>query len=577
MFQRVTISAKIFGIAVGLVLIGAVVAAIGARMANVVSEQLRIVTMNYLPAYAALSNAAGAAGDESLMIHRLVTDAGEDALAPAARDHLVAEIKRQGTLLDGSVADARRLINRQIADPFAFDDDVALARLDTRLAFLQEDRASFKALLPKVIDATMAGRRDALVALLPQVEAYRDRFDTRIDADRNEMQRLSQAAAEIVRANQARTAYLGGLLMAIAAALGLVMAAIVTAGLVRPVRRLLAGTTAVEGGALDVMLPVTSRDEIGRLTAAFNRMVGELRVKERIRTTFGKYVDPRIVEGLIDRPDLNRADGERRVMTVLFCDMQGFTALSEGLTPPALVNVINRYLTLISDPVRAHGGIIDKYIGDAVMAFWGPPFCRPEEQAGLACAAALDQLAAARALAAELPELLGVKRNLPEIAVRIGIATGEAVVGDIGSDVAKSYTVMGDTVNLASRLEGANKVYGSRILINEDAARMAGDAVELRELDSIRVVGKTEPERVFEVLGAKGQVPADTLMRRDLFAEGLDAYRRGKWAEAKAAFARCLEGDAADPAARTFLERVERLAAEPPREAWTGVWSLVGK
>ena len=391
------------------------------------------------------------------------------------------------------------------------------------------------------------------------------------------MQRLSQAAAQATRANQSRAVMLGSMLMALAAAVGLILAGIVTAGLVRPVRRLLAGTSAIEGGALDILLPVTSRDEIGRLTAAFNRMAGELRVKERIRATFGKYVDPRIVEGLIERPDLSRVEGERRTMTILFCDMQGFTSLGEGLTPPALVNVINRYLTLVSAPVREHGGIIDKYIGDAVMAFWGPPFCRPEDQARLACAAALAQLAAARQLAAELPELLGVRRNLPEIAVRIGIATGEVVVGDIGSDVAKSYTVMGDTVNLASRLEGANKIYHSHILINEAAARMAGDAVELRELDSIRVVGKTEPERVFEVLGAAGEVPADALVRRDLFAEGLDAYRRGKWDEARRAFARCRADGAGDPAAAVFLERIERLAADPPAEAWTGVWSLVGK
>ena len=130
----------------------------------------------------------------------------------------------------------------------------------------------------------------------------------------------------------------------------------------------------------------------GRLTDSFNKMVGELRVKERIRDTFGKYIDPRIVAGLIDRPELTDPKGARREMTILFCDTQDFTTFSEGMTPVGLVNVMNRYLTVLSEPVRRNSGIIDKYIGDAVMAFWGPPFAAAEDEARLACFAAIDQL-----------------------------------------------------------------------------------------------------------------------------------------------------------------------------------------
>ena len=124
-------------------------------------------------------------------------------------------------------------------------------------------------------------------------------------------------------------------------------------------------------------------------------MVGELRVKAQIRDTFGKYVDPRIVAGLIDRPELTDAKGSRREMTIFFCDMKGFTAFSEGMTPAGLVNVLNRYMTVMSEPVRRNNGIIDKYIGDGIMAFWGPPFTGADEHARLACLAALDQLASA--------------------------------------------------------------------------------------------------------------------------------------------------------------------------------------
>jgi class 3 adenylate cyclase len=576
--QRVTISAKIFSIAVGLVLIMAAVAAVAAHMTNVVSRQLDILATHYMPAYAALSDVDGAAGDQDLWLHRLF--AAYDGTAPpdaTTTGTIRSEIAEQDQILDTGLAEARRLINEQIANPLGFDDDIALARLDTRLEFLQADRAIYHRLMPLVNDAINGNQHARFLALIQQLDQSRDRFNDRIDAVRADMERLAQDAAEKTRLYQNRTVSISSVLMTIAAALGLAVAALVTAGLVRPVRRLLDGATAIEGGSLDLTLPVTSRDEIGRLTAAFNRMAGELRAKERIRATFGKYIDPRIVQGLIDRPDLNRTDGERRVMTILFCDMKGFTALSEGLTPTALVNVINRYLTLVSAPVREHGGIIDKYIGDAVMAFWGPPFCRAEDQARQACLAAIDQIEAVARLSAELPDLLGVKRGLPQITVRIGIATGEAVVGDIGSDVAKSYTVMGDTVNLASRLEGANKTYGSHILINEQAAEMVGDAVELREIDSILVVGKSEPQRVFEVLGRKGQVSPAGLERRDSFIAGLAAYRHRKWSEAKAAFARCLADGVGDEPAAVFLQRLELLATEPPDESWNGVWSLATK
>ena len=174
--------------------------------------------------------------------------------------------------------------------------------------------------------------------------------------------------------DQKTTIVISVILTALASFVGLLFALFVSAGITRPVRRLLDGTRAVEAGQLDGSIDVTTRDEIGQLTAAFNRMVEQLRHKERLRETFGRYVDPRVVEGLIDRPSSTASEGERRVMTVLFCDMKGFTSLSEGMTPQGLVKVMNRYLSTMSGPIRSHRGIIDKYIGDAIMAYWGPPF-----------------------------------------------------------------------------------------------------------------------------------------------------------------------------------------------------------
>src|SRR5262249_45670914 len=153
----------------------------------------------------------------------------------------------------------------------------------------------------------------------------------------------------------------------------------------------------------------------------------------------------------------------------------------------------NRYMTVMSEPVRRHSGIIDKYIGDGIMAFWGPPFTAADEQARLACFAALDQLAALAAFRAELPDLTGLKRGLPEIDIRIGPAPGEVVGGSTGWDQTRNYTVIGDAVNLASRLEGANKTYGTRVLISEATNRLAADTLKTREIDSVLVAGKIEP------------------------------------------------------------------------------------
>jgi adenylate cyclase len=256
------------------------------------------------------------------------------------------------------------------------------------------------------------------------------------------MQTLVHASTAATLQQQEQVRNVAVALTALAAVLGLGFAFLVSGGVMRPVLRLVAGARAVEAGRLDQTLPVTSKDEIGQLTGVFNGMVEQLRLKERIRETFGKYIDPQVVEGLIDRPALGTS-GQRRVMTVMFCDLKGFTSVSEGMTPQGLVKIMNRYLTTMSEAIRNEHGVIDKYIGDAIMAYWGPPFNDDAEQAKLACFAATDMAARLVPLRAELPDLLGV-RKVPMLDIRIGIATGEVLVGSIGSDLTMSYTVMGE-------------------------------------------------------------------------------------------------------------------------------------
>lgn len=574
--MRFTIGLKIFGIAVGLLILMAAVALLSMRMTRIVDDQLVIIDQNYFPAYVALAQANIRSVEQSAYLRRLLL-AAEQTDDAAKVDDLRQRVAEAGKASDELIASARGHINDQIADPLDFDDNVALARLDVRIEALQEERRRYEAVVSKLLAATEAHHQAQVGELLTELDDWRDDFDRKIDAARSEMRRLAGAAIVGTRAYQRRVVEIGLVLLAIAGLLGITIAAAVTLGLVRPVRRLLDGTAAVEGGALDTVIPITSRDEIGRLTRSFNSMVGELRLKAQIQETFGKYVDPRIVAGLIDRPELTDVKGSRREMTIFFCDMKGFTSFSEGMTPVGLVNVLNRYMTLMSEPIRHNNGIIDKYIGDGIMAYWGPPFTSAEEQGRLACLAGLDQLAALTAFRAELPELTGIKRGLPEIDIRVGIATGDVVVGSIGSEQTRNYTVIGDAVNLASRLEGANKTYGTRALISEATDRLATDAVETRELDWVLVVGKTEPQRIFELLGRKGEVARERLELRDAFAEALAAYRRGAWEEARAGFENCLAIAPCDAPSKVFLNRLARFQTAEPSSDWTGVWPLTEK
>jgi class 3 adenylate cyclase len=418
-----------------------------------------------------------------------------------------------------------------------------------------------------------SGDSKEIAESLQRVDELRDELDRQLDDVRTEMVNLLQADSRATIRRQQTVVIIAMVLTGLAAGLGLVFSIFVSTGLTRPVQRLLEGARAVERGELDRTLAVTSQDEIGHLTVAFNRMVEQLRLKERIRETFGRYVDPRIVEGLISGPAL-AAEGQRRVMTVLFCDVKGFVGVSEEMTPQGLVRVMNRYFSIMSAPIHEHGGIIDKYIGDAIMAYWGPPFTPDADQARFAGLAALDMLGRVAPFRAELPELLGL-RNVPiSFDIRIGIATGEALVGSIGSDVLMSYTVMGETVNLASRLEGASKLYGSHILVSQATAMAAGDAIEVREIDRVALVGQSQARPIYEIIGRKGGLTANQIELQRQYAEGLAAYRDRRWEDARAAFTAALAAVPDDGPTNAMLKRLDTMAAAPPPENWDGAWYL---
>ncbi len=450
-----------------------------------------------------------------------------------------------------------------------------LAGLQQQVKEIPRDHARLHAAFESYFAQAQTGDKPVLETVRAQLEDNRREVSRSIRQVTRAIHSGTRDSAVHARTLERRAQWLSWIVTAIACALGLIFAAWVSRNLVRPVLELLRGTRAIERGDLSVNIEVRSRDEIAQLAGSFNHMVGELRQKEQIKEMFGKYVDPRVVQGLLDKKQF-ADNGERRLMTVFFSDLQGFTTLGERLTPDGVVKLLNHYFTLMADAIRAQNGIIDKYIGDSVMAFWGPPFTGETEHARLACLAALDQRKRMEAFVKQVPDILGLRKDIPVLRVRMGISTGDVTVGSIGSDDARSYTVIGDTVNLASRLEGVNKQYKTEIIISEDTHRLAQDIVETRELDSVRVVGRSEPVRLFELMAAKGQLTPEQKTLRERFESGLAAYRAAQWDAAESAFKSCLETVPTDGPAAIFLERVTKLRSGGSAQ-WEGVWNLSEK
>jgi len=566
---------KIVGIALGLIILMVITSVLSMIMSARVRHLLDELTIKYIPAYDHLARVDIRSIERALALRRMVIakmQVPPDDEGYAARLRLFQE--KDGEIEQEANA-ARKLINSIIDDVSTPSDNAALARIDARI----DDAITDLRRLLSDEDAELLKQLDSkdLVQVrgtLARVDMLRDEFTQKIDAIRADMLSQVFASTSTVIRNQQKEIVVSAIVTVLAATLGLGFALFVSGGITRPVRRLLEGTRQVEAVRFDQLVSVSTRDEIGQLSAAFNRMVEHLRRNERIRETFGRYIDPKVIEGLIDRPEVAAVDGQRRVMTVMFCDMKGFTSMSEGMTPQGLVKVMNCYLTTMSGPVRAHRGIIDKYIGDAIMAYWGPPFIEESDQARFACLAAIDMVNCVPALQKQLPELLGIRAIPAECDIKIGIATGEVLAGSIGSELMMSFTVMGDAVNLASRLEAVNKVYGSRILVSQITAAAAGDALELREIDRLRVTGQRMPQVLFEVMGRSGALTKQQELLRTCYLDGLAAYRARRWDEARSSFEAALEASPRDGPSRALLSRIDNLRGKPPPPDWDGSWPL---
>ncbi|MFC1671076.1 CHASE2 domain-containing protein [Spirochaetota bacterium] len=301
------------------------------------------------------------------------------------------------------------------------------------------------------------------------------------------------------------------------------------------------------------------------------KFMNEENQKRFIKSAFSRYLAPGVIDKIIADPESLELGGENREVTIFFSDVAKFSTISEKLSPPDLVALLNEYLSEMTDIILSYDGTIDKYEGDAIMAFYGAPQAF-DDHALKACLASIDMKKKLR----EMQEVWR-KAGRDELYVRMGINSGIAVVGNMGSRSRMDYTAMGDSVNLASRLEGANKYYNTYAMISETTYLAVKDEIEGRKLDVIRVMGKKEPVGIYELLGRKGTLPDRMYDMMEKYYQGLESFQNRDWKAAQANFRKGLKIIDDDQPSLTYIDRCKEYMKKPPPKNWDGVYTLKGK
>ncbi|MCW8914541.1 MAG: HAMP domain-containing protein [Magnetovibrio sp.] len=557
--MQLNIAHKIFGIAIVVLVLMVGVAFFSVSLTEEISEELDVVANKQLP----LSETIGLINVDVLEHGMLLQELFN---LPESAPDAVKRIEKLNHEINESFAKANALFNAVEHSDFTTP---AVIELHQALKNVEREYRDIERHSEELLALHANGHDQKFHDMLVAFDEEQTHLDTEIADIRRRVERMADEA--VIRADEDEKFLLviSIVLTLLALIISMGVAILITQMLVKNVRNLVSAAEAVENGDLDVEVPIVTQDEVGKLTASFNEMVSGLRMKERIKDTFGKYMDPRLVSRLLDNPELTQLGGDRHEMTVMFIDLQGYTSISEKLPPADLVNMLNMFLAHMTDAISEKSGVVNDFLGDAVMAYWGPPFTSEDEHAALACKAALEASKRFELFCSEVSVELGSKADGLELGMRIGISTGEMVAGNIGSKTTRKYSVIGDPVNLGARLESANKNYGTQIILSDRTYELAVDEVEARELDVVRVKGKDTPTRIYELLSTK--------VDHETFAKGLAAYRSQNWPLAEDAFRACISTNASDPVPYVFLDRIKVLKSTPLDQNWDGVWQFATK
>ncbi|MEC4802955.1 MAG: adenylate/guanylate cyclase domain-containing protein [Jaaginema sp. PMC 1079.18] len=565
---KLPIGVKIFGIAASMLGLLLVVVSVSSNRLRLVNQEIATLAEYIIPITDKVAQIDVHSLEQERLLERILRHYESNS---GDRDSIAAELaefRQRDRAVDGEVREGEVLIDRAIADNSDPHTQNKLEFLRQQLIAVEQQHQDFHDRALEVFrlfaeEQTAAARQVEQGLIVAEADLDRSIAEILL-----ELEAFTVAAAATGQQHQNTVQQIGVAIAILATAFGSTCAGLVTLGLVRPVRQLTDQIQAVQQGNLDRQAKVTSQDEIATLAAAFNRMVQELKVKAQLEETFGKYVDPRVVKQLINKTESTTTTGDRQVMTVCFSEVKGLDSMAQNLGPQQWVEVINQYLTIMSQPITERAGVIDKFINTVVMSFFGPPFAEADNHANLACEAALRQRSHLQQIQQLLPNATTI------LHLQIGIATGNLVVGNMGSANAKSYTVMGDTVNIASRLKGVSQQYGVAIALSQETQELLSDRYATRELDTIQVVGKTEPVRVYELLGYTHEIDPQ---HQTHFALGLAAYRQQQWDEAATHFSQCSTPDAPDPPAQLYLKRIQQLRQQTLPPNWDGIWQMTQK
>jgi adenylate cyclase len=572
--RGLSLGAKFVGLTAGLILLLSLTAFISLRNSAETVRQIHQVVDFAIPAYGALARSHIRSLEAAVALRRALL-AAED---PALPDTVIAahgqEFAKAQSEFHRELGDAARHLAAHEADgaPTLPSPSTTLREMLVGLTAISQAYDHEAApLLNAIMQRSLPEARRRLATL----DSIRNQLGERLEQARTGMFADLKIVARDAEDAQTRTQIATIIVFVISSILGLIVAAIGAVRLIRSIRSIVHGAEAVEKGNFETRIDIPPRrDEIGRLARSFNQMTEGLRMRERIRETFGRYVDRRVAEQLIGTRELVAERGEHREAAVMFCDLVGFTGLSERIEPVKVVQFLNAYFSVVTREIAATDGIIDKYIGDAVMAYWCPPFVPQSETAMRSADAALLCLA-------KMPEVTDACRGILQggdkirnLTVRIGIASGTCLAGSVGAQDRRNYTVIGDTVNLASRIESANRSYRTTILVCARTAESIRSRFALREIDTVLLPGIEGPQSLFEILGRVDHISAAQKALQANYAEALGAYRNGDWAAARQGFAACLAAMPDDGPSDVMLKRLDSLAVLPDAERRSTAWRL---